>query len=263
MRDPSVRLVGDPLSERLDESRLADPGLPGEKHRLTLTTLGEVPALEEKFQFLLTPNERAQARCVECLEAALRCACAGDPPSVDRLSEAPQLAWSEVLDLEQPADQAPCLLSDDDFAAPGHDLQASGEVRGIADDRFLLRRASAEEVTYDDDACRDPNPRGKCAAIWRPQTVHGLDNREAGCHRPLSLILVRVRPAEVGQHAVTHELGKVSLEARDLPRDGVLVGSQRLPHVLRIEPRGKGRRADKVDEHHRELAAFRVGRPPD
>ena len=100
MRDPSVRLVGDPLSERLDQSRLADPGLPGEKHRLTLAALGEVPALEEKSQFLLARNKRAQARCVECLEAALRRARAGNPPSVDRLTEAPQFAWSEVLDLE-------------------------------------------------------------------------------------------------------------------------------------------------------------------
>jgi len=65
----------------------------------------------------------------------------------------------------------------------------------FADDRFLLRRASAEEITYDDEACRDPYPRGKWAAVWRPQTVHGLDNREAGCHRPLSLILVRARPS--------------------------------------------------------------------
>ena len=154
------------------------------------------------------------------------------------------------------------MLSDDDFAAPGHDLQAGGEVRGVADDSFLLRRASAEEITYDDKACRDPNPRGKWAAVWRLQAVHGLNNREAGRHRPLSLILVRARPAEVGQHAVTHELGKVSLETCDLARDRVLVRSQRFPHVLRIEPRAKGRRADKVDEHHRELAALRVGRPP-
>ena len=174
-----------------------------------------------------------------CLEAALRCARADDPPSLDRLSEAPQFAWSEVLDLEQPADQAACLLSDDDFAAPGHDLQAGGEVRGLADDRFLLRGAGAEEITYDDKTRRDTNPRGKWAAVWRPQAVHGLDNRETGCHRPLSLILVRAWPAEVGQHAVTHELGEVPLEAGDLARDCVLVGRQRLPHVLRIEPRGK------------------------
>ncbi|HEV8063267.1 MAG TPA: hypothetical protein VGP46_00485, partial [Acidimicrobiales bacterium] len=63
------------------------------------------------------------------------------------------------------------MLSDDDFAAPGHGLQAGGEVRGVADDRFLLRRARAEEITYDDEACRDPNPSGKCPAVWRPQAV--------------------------------------------------------------------------------------------
>ena len=66
------------------------------------------------------------------------------------LSEAPQLAWSEVFDLEQPADQAACLFSDDDFTDPGYGLQAGGEVRGLADDRFLLRGAGAEEITNDD-----------------------------------------------------------------------------------------------------------------
>ena len=143
MSDLSVRLIGDPLSERLDEARLPDSSLPGEKHRLTLAVPGEVPALEEEFQFLLPPKKRAQARWVKCLEAARRCALADDPPSVDRFCEAPQFAWSEVFELEQPADQAPRLLSDDDFAAPRYGLQAGGEVRGIADDSFLLRRASA------------------------------------------------------------------------------------------------------------------------
>jgi hypothetical protein len=178
MGDSSVRLVGDPLSERFDESRLADSGLPGEKHRLTLAVPSEVPALEQEFQFLLPPKERAQARCVKCLETALRCALADDPPGVDRFCEAPQFAWFEIFELEQPADQAPRLLSDDDFAAPSYSLQAGGEVRGVADDRFLLRRASAEEITYDDDPCRDPNPRkagGRLATADGPRPRQSLD----------------------------------------------------------------------------------------
>ena len=86
--------------------------------------------------------------------------------------------------------------------------------------------------------------------------------REAGADGPLGLVLVRPRPAEVGQHAVAHELGDVALEPGDLAGDGVLVGADDLAHLLRVEPGRERGRADQVDEHDRELAALGLGRPP-
>ena len=67
-------------------------------------------------------------------------------------------------------------------------------------------------------------------------------------------------PAEIGEHAVAHELGDMALEARHLAGHRVLVGADDLPHLLGIEPRRQRGRADQIDEHHRELPALGVAR---
>ena len=41
-----------------------------------------------------------------------------------------------------------------------------------------------------------------------------IDDREPGPHRPLGVVLVRLRPAEIGEHAVAHVLGDVALHQR-------------------------------------------------
>ena len=102
------------------------------------------------------------------------------------------------------------------------------------------------------------------AASGRPRRLKpadGLDEREARPHRPLGVVLVRLRPAEIGQHAVAHELGDVAVEAQDLARDGVLVGADDLAHVLGIERRRQRGRADQIDEHHGQLPALSCRRP--
>ena len=42
-----------------------------------------------------------------------------------------------------------------------------------------------------------------------------VDHRQPGPHRPLGLVLVRLRPAEIGQHAVAHVFGDVPVPALD------------------------------------------------
>jgi hypothetical protein len=56
--------------------------------------------------------------------------------------------------------------------------------------------------------------------------------------------------AEVGEHAVAHELGDVALETSDLGRDGVLVGPDDLAHLFGIQPRRQLSRANQVAEEH-------------
>ena len=58
-------------------------------------------------------------------------------------------------------------------------------------------------------------PRSRRRAAGR-RRGHG---REPGPDRALGVVLVRPRPAEIGQHAVAHELGDVAVEARDLAGD--------------------------------------------
>ena len=108
---------------------------------------------------------------------------------------------------------------------------------------------------------RDPDPRGERLARRRGDAGHGRGDGEAGPDRALGLVLVRPGPAEIGEHAVAHELGDVALEARDLARDGVLVGADDLAHLLGIEPARERGRADQVDEHHRQLPPLGLRRP--
>ena len=71
-----------------------------------------------------------------------------------------------------------------------------------------------------------PTRHAERLARRRVEPAHRLDDRQPGPHRPLGLVLVRPGPAEIGEHAVAHELGDVALEARDLARDRILVGAQ-------------------------------------
>ena len=106
-----------------------------------------------------------------------------------------------------------------------------------------------------------PTRAGQRLAAGAVSRATAADDRQAGADRPLGLVLVRPRPAEIGQHAVAHELGHVPVEPSDLGGHGGLVGLDDLAHLLRVEPGGERGRADQVDEHDRELAPLGLGRP--
>ena len=135
----------------------------------------------------------------------------------------------------------------------GRLLQPRRQVRRLAHHRLLAGRAFADEVPHDHEAGRDADPRSERLSGRRGQLADGLGNRQTRLHGALRLILVRPRPAEIGEHAIAHELGDVTLETSDLTRHGVLIGAQDLPHLFRVEPLRQRGRADQVAEQHRQL----------
>ena len=141
-------------------------------------------------------------------------------------------------------------------------LQPRGEVRGLADDGLLLGRTLADEVADDDQPGGDADPRRQRRARGRLQPADRLGDRQPSPDRPLGLVLVRPGPAEVGQHAVAHELGDDGPRSeRPRPADRVLVGAE----DLAASPRDRGLRrqrgrADQVDEHHRQLPPLGLAR---
>jgi hypothetical protein len=68
-----------------------------------------------------------------------------------------------------------------------------------------------------------------------------------------------LRPAEIGEHAVAHELRDMALEAPDLARYSVLIGADHLAHVLGIELRRQRGRPHQIAEHHRQLPSLGFG----
>ena len=78
-----------------------------------------------------------------------------------------------------------------------------------------------------------------------------VDEREPGAHRPLGVVLVRLRVAEIDQHAVAHVLGDEAAEAGDRLGDAAVIGADDLAQVLGVEPGGERRRADEIDRTSR------------
>ena len=75
-------------------------------------------------------------------------------------------------------------------------------------------------------------------------------------NRPLGIILVGLRIAEIHQHAVAHVFGHEAAETAHGLGDAFLIGRNDLAQVLRVHAGGERRRADQVREHHRDLATF-------
>ena len=75
-------------------------------------------------------------------------------------------------------------------------------------------------------------------------------------HRPLGVILVGLRIAEVDEHAVAHVLRYKPAEALHSLGDALLIGRNDLAQVLRVHTRRERCRTDEVREHHGNLAAL-------
>jgi hypothetical protein len=111
------------------DSGLADPGLAGQQHDLTLAALRLAPAAEQQHNLPLAPDQRREARAVQRIEAVLGTSFAHDLPDGDRLGEALEALWAEVRQLEQATDEPPRRLADDDARRRGDRLQTRRQVR--------------------------------------------------------------------------------------------------------------------------------------
>ena len=119
----------------------------------------------------------------------------------------------EIGEIEQPADLPARRFGDDERVRHGERLQPGGEVRGLADDPALLRRALADQIADHGEPGGDAEPHAQI--LSRRQSADRLDHRQPGAHRPLGIVLMRLRIAEIDQHPVAHVLGDKAVEAAD------------------------------------------------
>ena len=171
-------------------------------------------------------------------------------------SEPLQRLPSQGRQIEGRLDELLRAVGDDDLSRLRQVLQARGNVGRGADHRGFLRGALADQASHHHQPGGDAGARGQRLAIAGPQLADGGDRGHGGANRPLGLVLMSLRPAEIGQHAVTHELRDVTVEARDLAGNRILVAPDDLAHLFRIALRGQRRRTDEVDEQYRQLAAL-------
>ena len=168
---------------------------------------------------------------------------------------------SEIVKVEQGAEQPAGARSDHDRAWRGQSLKPRRKIGRIADHRLFLRGAFADQVTDHDQAGTDSHPDRQRCSVASGNHGGGTGQIQSRSHRPLRVVLMRLRPPKIGEDAVSHELGDVAVPVLDGIRANGLVGADRPPHVLGVEARGQFGRTDQIAKHHGDLAPLGV-RPP-
>jgi hypothetical protein len=147
---------------------------------------------------------------------------------------------------KSPAD----IQSNQHRAGLGGGLHASSDVRRVAEHlpgRLHDRRPEA-------DARRK---------LWRAlATVLDVDlsqralDRQRRPHRPLGVVLLRLRIAEEGHQPVAELLEDMPAKPGHRVRSFVQIGVDQVAPVLRVELRGEACRSDEVAKHHCDRAAL-------
>jgi len=109
-------------------------------------------------------------------------------------------------------------------------------------------RSCADQIANDDEASGDANPNVQ--RLLCGELADRVDDRETGAGRALGVVLMRLRIAEINQHAIAHILGDKTAKAADGVGDAAVVGADDLAQILGIEARRQRRRTNQIAEHH-------------
>ena len=78
-------------------------------------------------------------------------------------------------------------------------------------------------------------PTRTCKRRRRPVELwHGLDQGKSGPHGALGVVLMRLRIAEIDEHAIAHVLRDEAAEAAHGVRDALLISGNNLAKVFRV-----------------------------
>ena len=147
--------------------------------------------------------------------------------------------------------------TDDDGIRLRDRLKPGGTIGSLADDAALRGFAAFDEIADDDEAGLEADP--DLQAIGSFQAADRVDERQAGPHRPLDVVLMRLRVAEIGHDAVAHRPCDEAVKAGDRVGDAAPVSGEDRSEILRVQPRREVGGADEVAEHHRELSSLGGG----
>src|SRR5882757_7797658 len=104
---PEMLAFGNALTQRAEHPRLADAGRTGQQHHLSLAGTGQLPAVKQQANLVLTADERGQPGAVCRLEPACHGALRQYTPDRDRLCKTLQNLIGELVQLEYVAHQGP------------------------------------------------------------------------------------------------------------------------------------------------------------
>src|SRR5215471_6130071 len=91
------------------------------------------------------------------------------------------------------------------------------------------------------------------------QVCHRLKDSQASPYCSLGIVLVRLGIAKIDQQSITKELGNIAVKTRDDVCAHLLIRTDNLSEVLRVELPRQGSGLHQITEHHRKLSAFSLG----
>ena len=252
-----MRLAAEPLAQRPQQPRLADAGLARQQHHLALAVLGRCQRSSRSASSCSRPTSGVSALAVQRLEPAFGATLAHDPRRRATGSAKPlsrRGPRSSSSNRPPTSRRVAWLIT----TLPGAASACSRAARfGVSPTTACSCAApsptssptTTSPVAIPTRGCQRARPPGATE-----RSADRLDDRQAGPDRALGLVLVRLRPAEVGEHAVAHVLGDVAPRSADHPGAAFLVGADHLAHVLGIEPADSSVEPTRSHEHHRQLA---------
>ena len=202
---------------------------------------------------MLTPDQRRQTGAAQRLEAPHRGTFPYHPPRPGRPRKTFQVLPAEIDHLEQLAKQTLGVGCDQYRTRLGDRLQPRRQIRGRPDHRLLLGRVRARHLPNHHLPGRNADPSLQAHTFAWLQPGDRRHQFEPGAYRPLRIVLMGARIAEIDQDAVTHVAGDIALPALDHRLAAGLERADHVAHVLGIETRRQLGRADQIGEHHRQL----------
>ena len=127
-----------------------------------------------------------------------------------RRGEAFELEPPQRFERERLAEQLARVVGKHDFTRLGLRLQPRGEIRRLAAGRTLSRRRADADLADDDPASGDADAGLKFGVAVEALRLERLNDAQCRARGARRIVLVRLRIAEVNQHAVAEELRDVA-----------------------------------------------------
>ena len=122
---------------------------------------------------------------------------------------------AEIAIFEQAANQLPGTRRNHHRAWLCQRMETGCKIWRLADDRLFLSCTSADDVADHNEAGCDPDSHLQGDTGGSLKLLHRLGEGEPRANRPLRIMLVRSRVAEIGQHPVAHAPGDETAVALD------------------------------------------------
>ncbi len=153
--------------------------------------------------------------------------------------------------------------ADDHRVGRGEALEPRRDVGRFPERQVLVPPATAHHPHHD-RAGVDAEPHGELHPVLCRQTGiqggDGLDNAQAGVHRPPGIVFMGRGVAKIDQQPIAEVLGDMARVVLDDLGRGLLVGAHHRTQVFGVELARELRGAHQVAEQHRELPSFRLRR---